>query len=141
MRTTTGSGHDRRLLGNNKEKLYLNAGTFANGSFVQAGSSTLTGSSLDLAVGDFDGDGRYDVATAKENRTFTNRVYRNTGKSTRCRRASAGSPAPCVRVDDPGRAAGALDPGLHPQARRTPPGASLDVTAVRKARPRTSRCP
>jgi len=68
-------------LGNNKEKLYLNAGTFAAGSFVyQAnGFTTITDSTLDLAVGDFDNDGDYDVVTAQgESGNFTNRVYRNT---------------------------------------------------------------
>ena len=69
-------------LGNNKEKLYLNNGTFANGSFVyQAmGFPTITDSTLDLALGDFDNDERWDVVTAQgESGNFTNRVYRNTG--------------------------------------------------------------
>jgi hypothetical protein len=69
-------------LGNNKEKLYLNAGTFAAGSFVfqPNGFTTLTDSTLDLAVGDFDDDGAFDVVTAQgESGNFTNRVYRNTG--------------------------------------------------------------
>lgn len=68
-------------LGNNKEKLYLNAGTFAAGSFVfqTNGFTTLTDSTLDLAIGDFDNDGDYDVVTAQgESGNFTNRVYRNT---------------------------------------------------------------
>lgn len=68
-------------LTNNKEKLYLNAGTFAAGSFVyQAnGFTTITDSTLDLAVGDLDNDGDYDVVTAQgESGNFTNRVYRNT---------------------------------------------------------------
>ena len=69
-------------LGNNQEKLYLNAGTFAPGSFVyQAnGFTALLDSTLDLAIGDFDNDGRYDVVTAQgESGGFANRVYRNTG--------------------------------------------------------------
>jgi hypothetical protein len=69
-------------LSGSQEKLYLNAGTFNNNSFVyQAnGFSAVTDSTLDLAVGDFDGDGRYDVVTAQgESGNFTNRVYRNTG--------------------------------------------------------------
>jgi VCBS repeat protein len=68
-------------LTNNKEKLYLNNGTFTPGSFVyQAnGFTTITDSTLDLAVGDFDNDGDYDVVTAQgESGNFTNRVYRNT---------------------------------------------------------------
>ena len=68
-------------LSNNKEKLYLNAGTFAAGSFVYQtnGFTTLTDSTLDLAVGDFDNDGDYDVVTAQgESGNFTDRVYRNT---------------------------------------------------------------
>jgi FG-GAP-like repeat len=69
-------------LENNQEKLYLNAGTFAAGSFVfQSGGFTAIGdSTLDLAVGDFDQDGRYDIATGQgESGAFQNRVYRNTG--------------------------------------------------------------
>jgi len=69
-------------LANNQEKLYLNAGTFATGSFVfQSGGFTATSDpTLDLAVGDFDGDGRYDVVTGQgEGGNFQNRVYRNTG--------------------------------------------------------------
>jgi hypothetical protein len=69
-------------LSNNKEKLYLNAGTFAAGSFVfqPNGFPTLTDSTLDLALGDFDDDGAVDVVTAQgESGNFTNRVYRNTG--------------------------------------------------------------
>jgi FG-GAP-like repeat len=69
-------------LANNQEKLYLNAGTFATGSFVfqATGFTGLTDSTLDLAVGDFDGDGRYDVATGQgESGSFQNRIYRNTG--------------------------------------------------------------
>jgi FG-GAP-like repeat len=72
-------------LANNQEKLYLNAGTFATGSFVfqAAGFTTLTDSTIDLAVGDFDGDGRYDVVTGQgESGSFQNRVYRNTGPQT-----------------------------------------------------------
>lgn len=68
-------------LTNNQEKLYLNNGTFAPGSFVyQAnGFTTITDSTLDIAVGDFDNDGDYDVVTAQgESGNFTNRVYRNT---------------------------------------------------------------
>jgi hypothetical protein len=69
-------------LGNNKEKLYLNDGTFNNGSFVYQsnGFTTLQDSTLDLAVADFDNDNRYDVVTAEgESGNFTDRVYRNTG--------------------------------------------------------------
>jgi hypothetical protein len=68
-------------LGNSQEKLYLNAGTFAAGSFVyQSNGFTATNdSTLDLALGDFDNDGDYDVVTAQgESGNFTNRVYRNT---------------------------------------------------------------
>lgn len=73
-------------LGNNQEKLYLNAGTFAASSFVfqpttaTTGFTAVTDSTLDLAVGDFDADGRYDIATGQgESGSFQNRVYRNTG--------------------------------------------------------------
>jgi hypothetical protein len=69
-------------LGNNQEKLYLNSGSFGPGSFVYqaAGFSAVSDSTLDLAVGDLDNDGRYDVVTAQgESGAFTNRVYRNTG--------------------------------------------------------------
>lgn len=69
-------------LSGSREKLYLNQGTFANGSFVyqSSGFTTLTDSTLDLAIGDFDQDGRYDVVTAQgESGNYTNRLYRNTG--------------------------------------------------------------
>jgi hypothetical protein len=69
-------------LGNTEEKLYLNNGTFGAGSFAYQsnGFSSVTDSTLDLAVGDFDNDGRYDVVTAQgESGGFTNRVYHNTG--------------------------------------------------------------
>jgi hypothetical protein len=70
-------------LANNQEKLYRNLGSFpAAGSleFQTSGFSTLTDSTLDLAVGDFDQDGRYDVATGQgESGSFQNHVYRNTG--------------------------------------------------------------
>jgi hypothetical protein len=70
-------------LGNNQEKLYVNAGTFAAGSFAfePAGFTAVNDSTLDLAVGDFDGDGRYDVATGQgeSQAPFQNRIYRNTG--------------------------------------------------------------
>jgi hypothetical protein len=69
-------------LSNNREILYRNAGTFASPSFVfdANGFSAQTDSTLDLAVVDFDGDGRYDVVTGQgESGSFTNRVYRNTG--------------------------------------------------------------
>ncbi len=69
-------------LGNNREKLYKNLGTFAVGSFqYQAtGFSAVTDSTLDVAVGDLDGDGRYDVVTAQgESGSFLNRMYKNSG--------------------------------------------------------------
>jgi hypothetical protein len=69
-------------LSNNQEKLYLNNGTFAPGSFVyQTNGFTLeTDSTLDLDVGDLDNDGAYDVVTAQgESGNFLNRVYRNRG--------------------------------------------------------------
>lgn len=69
-------------LGNNKEKLYLNDGTFNAGSFVYQvnGFTTLTDSTLDMAIADFDNDNRYDAVTAQgESGNFTDRVYRNTG--------------------------------------------------------------
>ena len=69
-------------LGNNKEKLYLNDGTFDPGSFVYQtnGFTTLTDSTLDMALADFDNDNRYDAVTAEgESGSFVDRVYRNTG--------------------------------------------------------------
>jgi hypothetical protein len=69
-------------LSGSREKLYLNSGTFAASSFVYqtTGFTTLSDSTLDLAIADFDGDGRYDVVTAQgESGNFTNRYYRNTG--------------------------------------------------------------
>src|SRR5207249_1949105 len=54
-------------LGNNQEKLYLNNGTFAPGSFVYQtnGFTQIGDSTLDLTVGDLDNDGRYDIVTAQ----------------------------------------------------------------------------
>jgi hypothetical protein len=69
-------------LGNSQEKLYLNNGTFGAGSFVYQtnGFSTVTDSTLDLCIGDFDKDGRYDIVTAQgESGNFLNRYYKNTG--------------------------------------------------------------
>jgi hypothetical protein len=69
-------------LSGSREKLYLNSGTFLAGSFVyqSSGFTTLTDSTLDLAIADFDADGRYDVVTAQgESGNFLNRYYRNTG--------------------------------------------------------------
>jgi len=69
-------------LGNSQEKLYLNGGTFGPGSFVYqtSGFSTVTDSTLDLAVGDLDNDGAYDIVTAQgESGNFLNRVYHNRG--------------------------------------------------------------
>jgi hypothetical protein len=69
-------------LGWSQEKLYLNPGTFAGGSFAYqaAGFTTLTDSTLDLCMGDFDKDGRYDIVTAQgESGGFLNRYYKNTG--------------------------------------------------------------
>ena len=69
-------------LSNNEEKLYLNAGTFAPGSFVYQpnGFSQITDSTLDLCIADFDKDGRYDVITVQgESGNFLNRYYKNTG--------------------------------------------------------------
>ena len=68
-----------------REKLYLNQGTFNPGSFVYqaTGFTTLGDSTLDLAIGDFDGDDRYDVVTAQgESGSFQNRLYKNTGTAS-----------------------------------------------------------
>ncbi len=85
-------------LDNDREILYRNAGTFANGSFVYqpTGFSGVTDSTLDLATADFDGDGRYDVVTGQgESGNFTNRVYRNTGPAdTRAPRIGRVQPTP-----------------------------------------------
>jgi hypothetical protein len=69
-------------LGASQEKLYLNGGTFAPGSFVfqATGFTAESDSTLDLAIGDFDNDGAYDVVTAQgESGLWLNRVYRNRG--------------------------------------------------------------
>jgi hypothetical protein len=69
-------------LSNDKEKLYLNDGTFGVGSFVYQtnGFTTLQDSTLDMSIADFDNDNRYDAVTAQgESGNFTDRVYRNTG--------------------------------------------------------------
>lgn len=66
------------------EKLFLNSGSFGSGFLVQqAGAFTpLLDSTLDMAVADFNADGRYDVVTANgeiPGTDFTNRYYENVG--------------------------------------------------------------
>ncbi len=63
------------------EKLYLNQGDF---TFTRqtgtAGFSPQTDSTLDVAIGDLDGDGVFDVVTAQgESGNYTNRAYYGTG--------------------------------------------------------------
>ncbi len=61
------------------EKLYVNNGAF---SFARAanGFSPVTDSTLDVAVGDVNGDGVYDILTAQgESGTYTNRIYYGSG--------------------------------------------------------------
>jgi hypothetical protein len=66
------------VLGSSK-RVYRNSGA---GAFTQVtGAITAsTDSSLDIKVGDFDGDGRYDLVTGQgESGQFQNRIYMNTG--------------------------------------------------------------
>ena len=66
------------VLGSSK-RIYANSGA---GAFAQlTGAITASSdSSLDIKVGDFDGDGRYDLVTAQgESGQFQNRIYMNTG--------------------------------------------------------------
>lgn len=68
-------------LQSNGEKLYINNGAF---SFARAtgtaGFSPLVDSTLDVAVGDVNGDGVFDILTAQgESGVFTNRLYYGTG--------------------------------------------------------------
>lgn len=63
------------------EKLYVNNGAF---SFARAtssaGFSPIVDSTLDVAVGDLNGDGKYDFVTAQgESGTFNNRAYYGSG--------------------------------------------------------------
>lgn len=66
------------VLGSSK-RVYRNSGA---GAFTQVtGAITASSdSSLDIKVGDFDGDGRYDLVTGQgESGQFQNRIYMNTG--------------------------------------------------------------
>ncbi|MEO6594398.1 MAG: VCBS repeat-containing protein, partial [Planctomycetota bacterium] len=68
-------------LQSNGEKLYINNGAF---SFARAtgfnGFSPLVDSTLDVAVGDLNGDGIFDIVTAQgESGNYLNRAYYGTG--------------------------------------------------------------
>ncbi len=66
-------------LGFGGEKLYRNdgGGTYTNVSGIV---QSIGDSTLDVGIGDFDGDGDYDMVTGQgESGGFTNRVYDNTG--------------------------------------------------------------
>ncbi|MFQ5501973.1 MAG: FG-GAP repeat domain-containing protein [Phycisphaerae bacterium] len=65
-------------LGTGGEKIYQNDG--AGGFTLTSGViQVVTDSSLDIAVGDLNGDGRLDIVTAQgESGTFQNRIYMNT---------------------------------------------------------------
>lgn len=68
-------------LQSNGEKLYVNNGAFAFARATgTAGFSPLVDSTLDVAVGDLNGDNVYDIVTAQgESGTFLNRAYYGTG--------------------------------------------------------------
>ena len=68
-------------LTNGAEKLYINNGAFSFASQSGfAGFSPVTDPTLDVAVGDLDGDGIFDVVTAQgEFGNFTNRAYYGRG--------------------------------------------------------------
>jgi hypothetical protein len=66
------------------EKLFINSGTFGAGFLSQSVGAlgNIVDSTLDMAVGDFNNDGRYDVVTATGEipiSPFINRYYENTG--------------------------------------------------------------
>ena len=67
------------------EKLFLNSGSIGTGFLRQqpAAFSYFVDGTLDATIADFDGDGRYDIATAqgesKRFEGFENRLYRNFG--------------------------------------------------------------
>ena len=92
------------VLGSSK-RVYRNSGS---GAFTQVtGAITASSdSSLDIKVGDFDGDGRYDLVTGQgESGQFQNRIYMNTG--------AVDTRPPTIAVTEqvvPGRDAGVARP-------------------------------
>ena len=67
-------------LSNSSETFWRNNGgmSFTNQSTTEI--TQLTDSTLDLAVGDLNNDGKYDIVTAQgESGTFVNKIYLNTG--------------------------------------------------------------
>lgn len=67
-------------LSNSRETFWRNNGALSFTNVSAASITALTDSTLDVAIGDLNNDGRYDIVTAQgESGSFVNKVYLNTG--------------------------------------------------------------
>ncbi len=67
-------------LSNTRETFWRNNGALSFTNVSAASITAVTDSTLDVAIGDLNNDGRYDIVTAQgESGSFVNKVYLNTG--------------------------------------------------------------